>query len=406
MQVRVLCLLLALCCVLGAGGVMAAEVDCDAVYCFTSGDFSEGEEPLSGICITSLPDPQAGTVMLGSRVLQPGDILTAEQVAGMTFSPLRTQTDAQAQVTYLPIYENRVAPCTTMTIAIRGKQDKAPVAQDMALETYKNLPNDGTLKASDPEGEALTYTLVRAPKRGGVELREDGSFTYTPKKNKVGVDSFVYTAADPAGNVSREATVTIQILKPTDARQYTDTVGTNCRFAAEWMRNTGLFVGETVSGESCFYPEKTVSRGEFLAMVVKTLDIPMDDGVYTAIPADTPQWLKPYLAAAMRAGLTAGWSATEEDSFRADKPITGAEAAVMLQNALDLSITQQALETAAQVREDVPAWAYTAVTVMEDNGVALNWSQDMTRSQAAQVLYQVSQLAVTAPGTAVFRMQE
>ncbi len=407
MRIRFFCLLTALCCLIGlCSSVFAAEVDCDAVYCFTSEDFSEEEMPLAGICITALPDPQAGTVLLGSRVLKPGDILTAEQVAAMTFSPLRTPEDLQAQITYLPIYENRVAPCTTMTIAIRGKQDKAPVAQDMALETYKNLPNDGILKASDPEEEALTYTLVRAPKRGNVELREDGSFTYTPKKNKVGVDSFVYTAADPAGNVSREATVTIQILKPTDARQYTDTVGKDCRFSAEWMRNTGLFVGETVSGESCFYPDKAVNRGEFLAMVVKTLDIPTDDAVYSAMDKDTPDWLKPYLAAAMRSGLTAGLPDAETGAFQADQPITGAEAAVMLQNALDLSITQQALETAAQIREDVPQWACAAVTVMEDNGMSLVWSEDLTRGQAAQMLYQVSQLAVTAPGTAVFRLQD
>ena len=112
-----------------------------------------------------------------------------------------------------------------MTIGIRGKENKAPTAEDSALETYKNLENTGKLKVSDPEGEQLTYTLVRQPKRGTVTISEDGSFTYTPKKNKVGVDSFTYTAADPAGNVSREATVTVTILKPSDTTQYTDTLG-------------------------------------------------------------------------------------------------------------------------------------------------------------------------------------
>ena len=323
-RVRFACLLLAVCCVLGLGGsVLAAEVDCDAVYCFTALDFSGEEEPLVGICITELPDASTGTVMLGSRVLRSGDILTADQVAQMTFAPLRTKEDAQATVSYLPIYENRVERSAAMTIAIRGKEDKAPVAADSAVETYKNLPNEGMLKASDPEGQALTYTLVRGPKRGQVELRQDGSFVYTPKKNKVGVDSFTYTATDPAGNVSRVATVTVQILKPTDARQYTDTVGHPCRFEAEWMRNTCRFVGEQSGGNACFYPDKTVSRQEFLAMVVKVLDIPMDDAETSQLPEDTPAWLKPYLAAAQRSGLTANW----ETSGAMDEPITGAEAA-------------------------------------------------------------------------------
>ena len=404
-RIRLVCLLAALICVLSLSTTaFAAEVDCDATYCFTSTDFSENET-LMGICITQLPKPSTGTVMLGSRVIRSGDILTTDQLAQMTFCPLRTESDQDAVVTYLPIYENRVEPSATMTIAIRGKEDKAPVAEDFALETYKNLPNQGQLKVSDPEGEALTFTLVRNPKRGEVTLQDNGSFTYTPKKNKVGVDSFTYTAADPAGNVSREATVTIQILKPTDAKQYTDTMGQECRFAAEWMRNTGLFVGEKVGGNDCFYPEKAVSRGEFLTMVVKALEIPTQEVSYASLPQDTPDWLKPYLAAAMRSGLTAGLPEAESGSFGADQPITGAEAAVMLQNALDLSISQQTIETATVSDEEIPAWAQVSLTAMNDNGIYLESGETLTRGQVAQVMYQVSRLALTAPGMAVLRMQ-
>ena len=73
---RFLCLLLGLACLLSlSAGALAAQVDCDAVYCFTTQDFSEADEALTGICITHLPDAGTGTVLLGSRVLQPGDIL-------------------------------------------------------------------------------------------------------------------------------------------------------------------------------------------------------------------------------------------------------------------------------------------------------------------------------------------
>lgn len=402
-RVRFVCLVLILTCLLTLGGsVLAAEVDCDTTYCFTSADFSTSEQPLAGICITQLPDSTSGTVMLGTRVLRNGDILTAEQVAQMTFAPLYTKTDAQACVSYLPIYENRVAEPATMTLAIRGKEDKAPVAQDSAMETYKNLPNDGKLRVMDPEGKELTYTLVRAPKRGDVELRQDGTFCYTPKRNKVGVDSFVYTAADPAGNVSREATVTVQILKPSDAKQYADTMGEECRFAAEWMRNTGLFEGEKVNGQLCFGPEKTVTREQFTAMLVQMLDIPVENEEHAVLSEDTPQWLRPYLAAALRSGLTAGLPENEET----DAPITGAEAAVMLQNALDLTVKQEALETVMEEeQQNVPAWAVSSLRVMADNGVELPVTETLTRADVAQVLYQVNQLAITAPGTAVFRMQ-
>lgn len=404
-RVRFICLLLvAACLICLSSGALAAEVDCDSTYCFSSQDFSLAEEPVAGICITELPSPATGTVLLGNRVLQPGDILTAEQLAQMTFAPLRTQEDTQAQVTFLPIYENRVEKSATMTISIRGKEDKAPVAQDCAIETYKNLPNSGKLQVTDPEGQPLTYTLVRAPKRGEVVLSEDGSFTYTPKKNKVGVDSFTYTAADPAGNVSREATVTIQILKPTDSRQYTDTVGKDCRFAAEWMRNTGLFVGEKVSGQDCFYPDKAVSRGEFLAMVVDALDIPLKEETLSGVPEDAPQWLKPYLAASLRSGLISGWQDAESGSMDYTQPITGAEAAVAIQNALDLPVSQQ---TAQMEQADTElVWAAASLTAMQENGITLTAQETLTRGQTAVLLYQVSRLAIDAPGMAVFRMQQ
>ena len=68
------CMALALLC-LGTlvAPVRAAEVGCDETYCFSAQDFAS--EELAGICITGLPDAAAGTVMLGNRVLQPGDIL-------------------------------------------------------------------------------------------------------------------------------------------------------------------------------------------------------------------------------------------------------------------------------------------------------------------------------------------
>ena len=379
------------------GVASAAEVESGAVYCFQTEDFSQNGG-LVGICITELPDASAGTVMLGGRVLRPGDILTADQLEKMTFSPLDTRQDAQAVMSYLPIYENRVEKSQTITVSIRGKEDKAPVAVDSTLETYKNLPNTGKLKVSDPEEKQLTYTVTRQPKRGTLTVAEDGSFVYTPKKNKVGVDSFTYTATDPAGNVSREATVTVTVLKPGDSAQYTDTVGSDCRFEAEWLKNNGLFVGETLGGQLCFQEDKTVSREEFLVMMVKALGIPLDEKAdYSGYEKNVPQWLRPYLAAALRAGLTAGLPAEQAETF--GQPITGGVAAVMLQNALDLAV----MTVVDEGREDVPRWAAVAVTALQDGGVTVQAMETMTRGEAAKLLYQVSLLAEEAPGLKMYR---
>ena len=372
-------------------GAAAVQVDSGSVYCFSPEDFP-AEETLAGICITSVPT--GGTLMLGSRVLRSGDVLTAQQLSAMTFHAPDSLSDSSAQLEYLPIWENRVASCAAMSIAIRGKQDKAPTAEDFAVETYKNLPLTQKLKVSDPEGQALTYTVTRQPRRGTVTIDEDGSFTYTPKKNKVGVDSFRFTAADPAGNVSREATVTVTILKPADASQYADTAGRECRFAAEWMKNTGIFVGEFLGDSPCFHPEAAVTRGQFVTMLVKALEIPAEEDVqFTGYTDEIPQWLQPYLAAAVRSGLTA--DLPDHQTFGAEELITGAEAAVMLQNALDLAIPMPESNAQALSREELvsmPVWAAVALSTMEEHGMELSASQVLTREDAALLLYKAAKM--------------
>lgn len=339
--------------------VTAAEVESGSVYCFSAGDFSQ-EEQLDGICITHLPE--AGELLLGRRVLCPGDILTAEQLDRVTFSAKQSETDFALEVGYLPVIGGHAEKEATMTLSIRGKEDKAPIAEDCALETYKNLELTGKLKVSDPEGQSMTFSVVRQPKRGTVAIQEDGTFTYTPKKNKVGVDSFTFTATDPAGKVSREATVTITLLKPTEAAQYTDTLGKDCRFAAEWMKHTGIFVGENVSGNPCFSPEKAVTRGEFVTMLVKTLDIPTDEALsYTGYADEIPLWLQPYVAAAVRAGLTAGLP--DQEAFGAELAISGREAAVLLGNALDREYT---LDQAVLTRGEVAQILYECVQLAQE----------------------------------------
>ncbi len=360
----------------------AAEIDSQDVYCFGAEEFTAGEAALSGICLTGLPEKEQGLLMLGERMLRPGDVLTAQQVSEMTFVSGTTQDDATATITYLPVFSNGLAGEATMTLSIRGRENKAPIAEDCAFETYKNLEVAGTLKVRDPEGQEMQFTLTRPPKRGTIEISPDGSFTYTPKKNKVGVDSFTFTATDPAGKTSREATVTVSILKPTDARQYTDTAGKSCRFTAEWMKNTGIFVGENIGGSPCFSPDKPVSRGEFVTMLVQALNLPTDEAVTETGYSDVPQWLKPYLAAAIRSGLTSRLEAA--DTFDPDTPVSAEDAAAMLCSALKLECREQ---PALSAQEETVSTGSQEIAAQ--NGFLYS-SPTQTRTDAADILYQAS----------------
>ena len=122
-------------------------------------------------------------------------------------------------------------------------------------------------------------------------------------------------------------------------------------------------------------------------MLVKTLDLPTDAGLqHTGFEEDVPVWLQPYLAAALRSGLTAGIPTRE--AFGENEPITGEEAAVMLQNALDLALESAAEEESA---------ASTSLTVLQQNGFPLT-EGTVTRAQAAEALYLTSQMLSTGLG--------
>lgn len=235
---------------------------------------------------------EAQGAKLAGRSLHPGDILCAEQLSRV-----------EGTLTYRILENGKVGVPVQETFSLGLRKNQPPVALDSALETYRNMEITGRLEVTDNEKEALTYTLTRSPRRGVVTLHADGSFTYAPKKNKVGLDSFTYTARDEAGNLSREATVTVTIIRPTDDRRYADTMGKECAFAAEWMRRTGIFTGETLDGQLCFQPEKPITQAELLMMVVKVLDLPVEEEKLESAQ-EYPAWLRPYVAAAIRSGIT------------------------------------------------------------------------------------------------------
>ena len=354
-----------LCAALLSTSASAAET-AGAEFCFSQADFGES---LTGICVTAVPD--RGMIFLGDRVIRSGDVLAVSQLSGLTFAPAQSEADEAVSMRYLPVRSSGVEKEAELVISIRGRRNDPPAAEDTRVETYKNLPIEGLLSVSDPEGDAMTFTLTRSPRRGEVILRDDGSFLYTPKKNKVGTDSFTFPATDGAGQTSPEATITIDILKPADDRQYADTASADCRFEAEWLRNSGLFTGETVNGQFCFSPDETVSRGQFLAMLMQVLELPVDrNATVTGFADDAPQWLKPYLAAALRSGIISGYPAEGGVEFRASQAVSADEAALMVSRALDFA---------------VPAAA------MDDDALPLGLDP-LTRGDAAKTLYQVSRL--------------
>lgn len=370
-----------------------AEIVSGAVYCFSAGDFSSGEL-LDGVVITGVPDEAVGTIRCGGRTIRAGDVLTAKTLSSLVLVPA-CDGDQAASVRFLTVSGGRVGSSGIVTVRIRPSKNEPPVAVDSTLQTYKNIEHSGTLDASDPEGGMLIYTITKEPRRGTVVIHEDGTFTYTPKKNKVGSDSFAYTATDEAGNVSQEATVSIEILKPTNKATYSDMADDPDQFEAMWLKDQGAFSGETIAGALCFNPDKAVTRGEFLAMTMQVLGLQAENSELTSGFADEselPDWLRGFVVSAFRSGIVNGVNSDAGLVFRADASLTKAEAAVIVQNILDLPADQQA--AALNEAETLPAWCAASIIALRDNGIydCTNAAETMTRREVARLLYQVSRL--------------
>lgn len=216
----------------------------------------------------------------------------------------------------------------------------APVAENLELRTYRNVSVSGQLSAFDPENDVVSYEITTQPVKGYIELATDGSFVYTPGDGKKGKDYFGYKATDAEGNVSQEATAIIKIEKQKKELSYSDMKGSAGEYAALLLAEEDVFVGEQIGGQYCFYPEKELSRGEFLSMCMIVADRPLASAVMNTgfgDDEDIPLWMKPYVAATVMNGLDENGGAGGEKCFQPNMPITRAEAVVMLNKALDIN---------------------------------------------------------------------
>lgn len=92
-----------------------------------------------------------------------------------------------------------------------------PVARGVAIATQEGVARTGTLPAIDPDGDALTFTIVTPPSKGTLTITDaaTGAFTYTPNAGAIGYDRFLYRAEDATGGSNAVGSVFIVTATPT-----------------------------------------------------------------------------------------------------------------------------------------------------------------------------------------------
>jgi hypothetical protein len=109
--------------------------------------------------------------------------------------------------------DNDMAMLATAEVLTLG--NSAPVAHDGTVQVSEDKATGLDLRASDPDGEPLIYTVVTAPARGTLS-GTGASLTYRPAANFTGTDSFTFRVNDGTAD-SNLATVTLTVLPVNDA---------------------------------------------------------------------------------------------------------------------------------------------------------------------------------------------
>lgn len=361
-----------------------------------------GDGELEGIVVTVLPDESEGSLYCGNRTLYAGEAVTAENLDDLYFKPAG-KTETTTSFSFIPVFAESNGQITTVSIAQVLGKNNPPVAEDVEFETIKNIAVTCRFKISDPDGDKLSVRIQNPPGKGDVVISEEEPdvFIYTPYQNKTGNDTFTYVAVDPDGLISNTAKVTIRITKNGAKMTYTDMEGNPAHFAAIKLAEEGILIGERMGNNYFFSPDKVVTRGEFVAMALTCLGIEVTTPVTKtgfADDSDTPAWVKPYLSTALKQGIITGVSTLDgRRVFRAENPLTRAEALVVLNNILKLD----GGETKPVFSDDeaVPAWAMEAASKAVANDLIrmtsdgnLKPMDNVTRADTAEMLYRAMKI--------------
>ena len=136
----------------------------------------------------------------------------------------------------------------TVSISVTSSND-TPVADDKPVTTAEDTLVSITLRGSDADGDALTFTIVEGSGPGHGTLSGTApDMIYTPAENYTGSDSFTFTVTDGSAT-SAPATVTITVTAVNDAPTADDQ---NIETSEDTVLPITL-TGSDVDGDSLIY---------------------------------------------------------------------------------------------------------------------------------------------------------
>ena len=203
-----------------------------------SGTDADGNGTLAYYNLLTLPDPNTGTLSLNGTPVAAGQAILVADLNKLFFKPA-TNFAGKASFTYTVTDAKGRTAQTAATYAIPVQYTQV-TANDDSYEVPRNTTVTGNvlLNDSEPNGGALTTTLLASPTNGTVAISARGIYTYTPKADYLGPDSFTYQITNAAGQT---ATATVNLRVYDTGSACTSSTGRNLLTNPDFSQgNTGF----------------------------------------------------------------------------------------------------------------------------------------------------------------------
>jgi VCBS repeat-containing protein len=152
-------------------------------------------------------------------LVNPPTGMTINQTTGVvSWTPSSSQEGSQSFGVRARDAAGNQSPVQNITVTVISGPGRGDTYETEEETTLTVTAENGVLANDDPDnelGRPLTAQLVQGPQNGEVQLNADGSFTYTPKENFQGIDTFTYRASD-GENESNVTTVAITVTNTPD----------------------------------------------------------------------------------------------------------------------------------------------------------------------------------------------
>lgn len=361
---------------------------------FSEQDFMKclGISAVDAVTVEALPPAEDGALKLGTLYVAEGQTIKSEYLSMLRFVPA-SDTVCGTDITFS--YGDTEIPCV---VKLLDAVNYAPTFASEAdsVKTYRNVSCYGNVRSSDPEGDITDLQVVSYPQHGTLTVTNAsrGSYCYTPSADFIGEDSFVVVARDSYGNYSAVQTVSVRVEK--NGVFFADTAGHWCENAAISLYEAGAIDAVNYQNGLVFCPNDSVSREEFITMVMKTIGVSTltDSDTSFADNASIDVRYRPYVATAQRMGYINGREYDGVMCFDPKATITKAEAAIVINNILNLE--EGAYVATFADDGAIPAWAKGAIYALTGAGVfngdgdgVIAPSAVLSRAQTVQMLYNI-----------------